>query len=122
MPTQDPDLYAAERPAAGRRGSLLAYRNDVFHRGVDITAPTGARYILAVAFKLASCDWIGYAAPQSRSTSPDWVAFAESCTPRELELFGFPPPGHEVWTAELVDATAEKYPKLDLDPWRRSLT
>jgi hypothetical protein len=122
MPNQDPDLYAAERPAAGVRGSLLAYRNDVFHRGVDITAPAGARYILAVAFKLASCDWIGYSAPQSRSTSPDWVAFAETCTPRELELFGFPPPGHPIWTADLLDATAARYPKLDLGPWRASLS
>ena len=47
MPNHDPELYAAERPAAGVRGSLLAYRNDVFHRGVDITAPDGARFILA---------------------------------------------------------------------------
>ena len=41
-PQRDPELYAAELPAAGVRGSLLAYRNDVFHRGVDITAPGGA--------------------------------------------------------------------------------
>ena len=39
MPQSDPELYAAELPAPGVRGSLLAYRNDVFHRGVDLTAP-----------------------------------------------------------------------------------
>ena len=33
MPKQDPELYAAERPAEGVRGSLLVYRPDVFHRG-----------------------------------------------------------------------------------------
>jgi hypothetical protein len=33
-------------------------------------------------------------------------------------LFGFPPPGHEVWTDEMLDLTQERYPKLDLAPWR----
>lgn len=121
MPKGDPEIYAAELPAPGIRGSLLAYRNDVFHRGVNITAPGGARFILGLAFKVAGIDWIGYDSPQSRSTSPDWVALAESCTPRELELFGFPPPGHPVWDAALLDATARRYPKLDLGPWRAAL-
>jgi hypothetical protein len=121
MPKGDPEIYAAERPAPGIRGSLLAYRSDVFHRGTNITAPGGARFILGLAFKTAGQDWIGYDSPQSRSTSPDWVAFAEQCTPRELELFGFPPPGHPIWDAALLDATANRYPKLDLDPWRATL-
>jgi hypothetical protein len=122
MPKQDPELYAAELPAAGVRGSLLAYRNDVFHRGVDITASGGARYLLALAYKVAGIEWIGYDGPQSRSTSPDWIALAESCTPRELALFGFPEPGDAIWSAELLDATALRYPKLDLGPWRAALT
>lgn len=122
MPNGDPELYAAELPAPGVRGSLLAYRNDVFHRGTDITAPGGARYILGLAFKVASHDWIGYAAPQHRSTSLEWISFAETCTPRELALFGFPPPGHQIWNAELLDATARRYPKLDLGPWRAAVS
>jgi hypothetical protein len=121
MPDRDPELYAAERPAPGVRGSLLAYRTEVFHRGVNITAPGGARFVLGVAFKIAGHDWIGYDSPQSRSTSPDWVALAETCTPRELALFGFPPPGHPIWDDALLDATARRYPNLDLEPWRAAL-
>lgn len=120
-PYGDPEIYAAERSAPGIRGSLLAYRTEVFHRGVNITAPGAARFVLGVAFKVAGHDWIGYDSPQSRSTSLDWVAFAESCTPRELALFGFPPPGHPIWDHALIDATARRYPKLDLDPWREAL-
>ena len=121
MPNGDPELYAAERPAAGPRGSLLAYRPDVFHRGVNLTAPGGARFLLNVSFKLAGHDWIGYHTAQSRATSPDWIAFVERCSPRELELFGFPPPGHPIWDAGLVAETAVRYPKLDLTPWRAAL-
>ena len=121
MPKQDPDLYAAERPAEGARGSLLVYRPDVFHRGVDLTAPGGARFLLNVSFKVAGQDWIGYHTAQSRSSGPGWTAFVEASTPRELELFGFPPPGHPIWNASLLDATAERYPKLDLTPWQLGL-
>jgi hypothetical protein len=100
------------------RGSLLAYRADVFHRGVDLTAPGGARYLLNISYKRAGHDWIGFHSMQSRATAPEWTAFVEGSSPRELELFGFPPPGHEIWDAALLDATAERYPKLDLGPWR----
>ena len=64
---------------------------------------------------------IGYHASQSRSTSKQWVGFVEGSTPRELELFGFPPPGHPIWDAALVDATAVAYPGLDVEPWRAAL-
>ena len=49
------------------------------------------------------------------------TAFVEASTPRELELFGFPPPGHPVWDAALLDATAVRYPRLDLSPWRAAV-
>ena len=121
MPDRDPELYGRERAAAGRRGSLLVYRPDVFHRGVDLTKPGGHRFLLNVSYKVAGQDWIGFHAVQSQATHPAWVQFVEASAPRELELFGFPPPGHPVWTAALVDATTEKYPKLDVEPWRRAL-
>ena len=121
MPARDPELYALERPAAGTRGALLVYGPDVFHRGVDLTRPGGHRFLLNVSYKVAGHDWVGFHSPQSQATHPAWVQFVEGSTPRELELFGFPPPGHLVWTAALVDATTAKYPKLDVDPWRRAL-
>ncbi|MGZ4688940.1 MAG: hypothetical protein ACXVKA_01115 [Acidimicrobiia bacterium] len=121
MPEGDPALYAAERPATGVRGSLLAYRPDVFHRGVDLTDPGAARFLLNVSFKSAGQDWVGYDSIQSRANSLEWDAFAQASTPKELALFGFPLPGHPVWDEQLVEATALRYPKLDLTPWRAAL-
>jgi hypothetical protein len=122
MPNQDPELYAAERAATGVRGSLLAYRSDVFHRGVDLTEQGSARFLLNVSFKAGGQDWIGYHAIQSRAVSPDWDAFVAQATPPQLELFGFPPPGHRVWDQALIEATALRYPGLDLSPWRARLS
>jgi hypothetical protein len=121
FPTSDPEIYALEKGAAGIRGSLMAYRNDTFHRGVDITRPKGSRFLYNVSYKVAGMDWVGFHAPQNEATHPSWVQFAEASTPRELELFGFPPPGHDVWTPKLIEDTQVRYPGLDLDPWRKAL-
>jgi hypothetical protein len=118
MPERDPELYAAELAAPGVRGSVLAYRADVFHRAVDLVEPGGARFILNLAYKHAGQDWIGYHTAQSRATSPHWVAFVEASTPEQLALFGFPPPGHPIWDEALLEATRRLYPGLDLGPWR----
>jgi len=121
MPERDRELYAREQPASGVRGSYLAYRTDVFHRAVPMEKPGDARFLLNASYRTAGQDWIGYLAMQSRATSSHWVRFVERSTPRELALFGFPPPGHAVWSATRLDATAQLYPKLDLGPWRRAL-
>lgn len=121
LPRMDPGLYASERAATGVRGSYLAYRSDVWHRGSAFGATGTARFTLALAFKRAGQDWIGYDQQQSRSTGPEWTQFVEGSSPRELELFGFPPPGHPVWNEEVLARTALRYPKLDLTPWRDTL-
>lgn len=121
MPDHDPGLYASERRATGIRGSYLAYRSDVFHRGAPFGADRRVRFMLALAFKQAGQEWIGYNQAQSKSTRPEWTAFAEHSTPRELELFGFPPPGHPIWDEALLHRTSLRYPGLDLAPWREAL-
>jgi hypothetical protein len=121
MPLGDPELYAAERAATGIRGSLLAYRTDVFHRAVDLTAPGGSRFLLGTSFRITGQDWIGYSTGQSNGPDPTMVTFIEGSTPRELDLLGFPPPGHEIWSEPLLDETARLYPRLDLGPWRSAL-
>ena len=102
-PPNDPEIYAAERPAAGSHGSLLVYRTDVFHRAVEMTAPGAARFLLNISYKLAGQDWIGFHTMQYRAaSSPHWTSFVEGSSPRELDLFGFPPPGHPIWNAALA--------------------
>ncbi len=108
--------------AAGRRGSYLAYRPDVWHRGVNLTRPGGSRFLMSASFKPGGADWIGYDNVQPVSTARPWSSFAATCTPDELALFGAPLPGHPYWTAELVDALERRYPGIDASPWRDALS
>jgi hypothetical protein len=121
MPEVAPEVYAAERHATGVRGSYLAYRSDVFHRGGPFGARGTSRTVLGLAFRTAECEWVGYDQAQSRANSRGWTRFVERSSPRELELFGFPPPGHRIWTEALLDETQVLYPKLDLSPWIEKL-
>lgn len=118
-PGEARDLYDLEVSAVGGRGSLLAYRSDVWHRGVDLS-PGRERHVLVVAYRPAEAEWIGFDAHAPLVNSADFCAFVEASSPDELALFGIPRPGHHFWTPDSVEAMAEIYPNLDLAPWREA--
>ena len=111
-------LYGAEVPAEGAAGSVLAYRPDVYHRGVRITAPRSARFILHVSFQPAHTDWLGSQAWPGAAEGLAWHRFANSASVRQLSMLGFPPPGHPYWDEQTLAGVAARYPGLDLAPWR----
>ncbi|MEL7206726.1 MAG: esterase-like activity of phytase family protein, partial [Actinomycetota bacterium] len=85
--------------------------------GVDrplVATPGGYRYLgrLELAFDTHN-KLIGFGG--------DFIAFAATCTPEELALFGVPRPGHPYWTEDTVDRFARMYRGLDVEPWRRAL-
>jgi hypothetical protein len=112
------DLYRAEVPVAGPAGSVLAYRSDVYHRGVRITAPRSARFMLHVSFKPAGTDWLGSQAWPSAAEDMAWHRFANRATVRQLSALGFPAPGHPYWNDTTLAGVAARYPGLDMTPWR----
>jgi hypothetical protein len=56
----------------------------------------------------------GETTPSTRTGTP----FAEQATARQLQLFGFPPPGHPYWTPQTLRDLAVRYPGLDTSPWQ----
>lgn len=112
------DLYDHEIAATGTRGTLLAYRSDVWHRGSDFARPDAFRAVLVIGFRPAAAEWFGYDAFGRLGNHPRWAEFVRGKSPDDLALFGIPRPGHPYWNEASVDATAEKYPGLDMQPWR----
>ena len=116
-PEDRPAFFAGEVSAAGPAGTVVAYEIGTFHRGTQLTAPGGARYTLHVNFRPAAADWAVRHGWADRSFQPAWSAFVVRASPRQLELFGFPPPGHPYWTERTLRGMAERYPGLDVSPW-----
>jgi hypothetical protein len=116
------DLYALEEPASGRAGSVLVYRPDVYHRGVPLRAKGAARFMLAVAFKPATTDWIGFHAFPVHAEDMAWHRFMRHATVRQLTLLGFPKPGDGYWTPATLAGVAARYPSLDMAPWRDTMS
>ena len=97
--TEYADLYDAEVPAVGPAGSILAYRPDVYHRGVRMTAPGAARFMVHVSYKPAATDWLGSHGLPSAGEDMSWYRFVQHATERQLTVLGFPAPGTPYWTA-----------------------
>jgi hypothetical protein len=116
-----PELYEAEVSAAGPAGTVVAFQLGTFHRGTAVTAPRGARFSMHLSHRPASAEWGQRQSWADRSHEPGWYRFVGRASPRQLELFGFPPPGHPFWTAQTLAGVALRYPALDLSPWRASL-
>jgi len=115
------DLYQHEVVATGRRGSLLAYRSDVWHRGTDFIRSDASRFVLVVAFRPAEADWFGYDAFPRLGMDATFRSFAAGKSPEDLALFGVPRPGHAFWNEAMVNAMSTKYPGLDVSPWQKAL-
>lgn len=111
-------LYDVPGSATGPAGSVVAYRPDVYHRSVDWTEPGRVRFMLHVAFKSAPAEWAGYQAWPFKGLRPEWFHFVQGASERQLTALGFPSPGHPYWTEETLAGVAERYPELDLAPWR----
>lgn len=113
-----PHLYDLEVSAAGPAGTVVAFESGTFHRGTGLTRPGGVRYSMHLNYRRADTEWAQRQAWADLSHSPNWYRFVAEATPRQLALFGFPPPGHPFWTPDTLAGMALRYPGLDLSPWR----
>jgi hypothetical protein len=111
-------LYEEPGDASAPAGSIVVYRPDVYHRSVDFSDPTQARFMLHVSYKPAAMEWGGYQAWPFKGFSMEWHNFVQQATARQLVALGFPPPGHAFWTDATLEGVARRYPELDLTPWR----
>jgi len=116
------ELYEHEVVATAKRGALLAYRSDVWHRGTDFGRADASRFVLVEGFRPAAAEWFSYDAFGRLGNNGIFAKFVRGKTPEELALFSIPRPGHPFWNAAAVEAFEQKYPGLDVSPWRDALT
>jgi hypothetical protein len=112
------ELIEDEVAAVAPAGSLMIYKPDVFHRGSNFTAPGRSRFALLVDFKARNdWRWQGKLHWADHANRPGWAEAMAAMTPRERDLFGWPPPGSDYWNAQTLSDTALRYPSVDVTPY-----
>jgi hypothetical protein len=110
-------LAESEVRCTGAAGSLLVYRTDILHRGSNITGEGRSRFSLLADFQVRGTTWGGKMA-WPKQAPERWAKFIPQCSVRQRDLFGFPRPGDDYWTAETLAGVAARYPGIDLEPYR----
>jgi ectoine hydroxylase-related dioxygenase (phytanoyl-CoA dioxygenase family) len=118
-----PELYARERAVTVPAGSALLLSHSTFHRGSALRAPRGARFAHFIGYRATRHAWLGWMAPTQRQyvARAEMQRFVERATPRQRELVGIPPPGHEYWTPEMIAGVGARYPGMDMTPYARAV-
>jgi len=113
------ELPKYARTNAAPAGSLFAYGIDIYHRGSNLTAPGGHRFVLTSCFKRAGDDAIAFTAWAYHHTKP-WRRIFEHASPEQLTCFGVQPPGHPFWTEETLRRAQARYPGWDMSAYREA--
>lgn len=112
-------LFDHEVAATASAGSLLIYKTDVFHRGSDFTGVDRSRFMMLVDFQQRGWRWQGKMSWPDRADMPGMSEAIVRMTPRERDLFGWPPPGSEYWNEQTLADVAARYPAMDMTPYRQ---
>jgi len=114
-----PDWYEHEVRATGPAGTVIAYRIDTFHRGTNLVAEGGSQFTIHTSVRRAADDWIAKRAwTDLANQGSAWADFVAAASREQLQLFGFPPPGHVYWTDDTLDGMARRYPGFNRELWR----
>jgi ectoine hydroxylase-related dioxygenase (phytanoyl-CoA dioxygenase family) len=112
------DLFEKEISVTGPAGSLMIYKTDVFHRGSNFTAPNRSRFAVLVDFQKRGPRWQGKMSWPDHANRPAFGEALTRMTPRQRDLFGWPPIGNDYWNEQTLSDVQLRYPEMDLSPYR----
>ena len=119
-------LYPREAVANYRFGSVLLYRHDTWHRGRPVK-PGTLRLAQNLTFTKSGREWLSPLHP-----GWSWSMYAQDklmekliarATVAQRTVLGFPPPGHEYWSAYTLAAVEARYRAygIDMTAYRQAL-
>ena len=112
------DYVDKEVSIEGPAGSLMVYKTDVFHRGSNFTAAERSRFAILTDFKTRAWRWQGKLAWPDHSEKKVWDEAMSKMSPRQRDLFGWPPIGSDYWNEQTLRDVQTRYPDMDLGPYR----
>lgn len=114
-------LYAAEQHVNYNVGTVLLYRQDMWHRGRPIHEGK-RRFVQNLTFRTREAEWVG-------TWNPGWATdlyglayperkverFIAALSHEQRTVLGFPAPGSVYWTAYTLQAVAARFSAFNFD-------
>ena len=111
------EMFDKEVSATAPAGSLMIYKTDVLHRGSNFKAPGRSRFAMLVDFQERGWRWNGKMSWPDHADRNGMKEAMVRMSPRERDLFGWPPIGSDYWNAQTLADVANRYPGMDLSPY-----
>lgn len=111
-------LYQHEIKPEPKKGDILFYRLDLWHRGTPVKEGK-VRFVMSLVFKKKECFWINQW--NSGWTKKMYYGHLEKLfikmTPSQRGVLGVPLPGDNYWNFERIDCLKYRYPNIDVIPY-----
>ncbi len=111
------ELREHEVAITGPAGSIFLYNTDTLHRGSALTGHEQGRFMLLADYQPRGNPWMGKISWPGTANNTNWADLLARANPRERDLFGFPPPGHEYWNEQTRRDVALRWPGIDMAPY-----
>jgi len=117
-PGKTANRYLEEKPIYYKPGTCILYRLDAWHRGTP-AALGKIRYTHHHVWRRKDCEWVNW-----QSLTPRMAAmptrFMSNLGVVQRTVMGFAAPGDPYWTDETIDAVGQRYPEMDMSPYRQN--
>ncbi|MAV27149.1 MAG: hypothetical protein CMQ05_13715 [Gammaproteobacteria bacterium] len=109
-------LYAEEKPIRYAPGTCIIYGLNAWHRGTPANLDQ-IRYTHHHVWRHKDAEWVNWQslAPQM-SAMP--TRYLSELSVMQRTVLGFPAPGDRYWTKDTVDAVGQRYPEMDMTPYK----
>lgn len=110
-----------EEAITGPAGSLMIYRTSVLHRGSGFAAPGRSRFAMLIDYQARGWRWNGKMSWPDHAERKGFRRAMSMMTPRQRDLFGWPPIGSDYWNAQTLRDVAARYPHMDMTPYAQAV-
>ncbi|MFI4936072.1 MAG: phytanoyl-CoA dioxygenase family protein [Caulobacterales bacterium] len=114
---QKGELTEHEEAVTGPAGSLMIYRTSVMHRGSNFAAPGRSRFAMLIDYQSRGARWNGKMSWPDHAEHKGFRRAMSMMTPRQRDLFGWPPVGSDYWNQQTLRDVAARYPYMDMTPY-----
>ena len=109
-------LYEEEKPVYYKPGTCILYGLNAWHRGTP-AALGKVRYTHHHVWRHRDAEWVNW-----QSIAPKMYGmptrYLEQLSVLQRTVLGFAAPGNAYWTKETIDAVGQRYPGMDMTPYK----